>query len=125
MEVLNSMQPDLLELIEVSKLFPYLLKYGLLTTEERQMLQLKNITDYDKAQRLLSTILHRKGSEGEKNFVKALYELSKKQGNSGYTDVICKLQQKGIVISETSNDSTKKLAASCCDNQSITSFNIN
>ena len=88
------------------------------------MLQLNTTSDYRKAEFFLSTVCT-KGPEGEKNFVKALYEISKQLGNSGYTDVICKLQQKRIVISETFDHSTNVLTDRCAGNQSITSFNIN
>ena len=125
MTVLNSMQPKLLGLIVMSQLLPYLVKYDVLTVQETQKLQLKNETDFDKAQYLLSTILCSKGPEGEKNFVKALYEISKERGNFGYTDVIFKLQREGILVSEASNDSTNVLAVRCADdNQSITSTMI-
>jgi len=120
-DILNSMQPELLEVIVISQLLPYLMKYGLLTTDEKQELQMETTTDYKKALNLLSSIIGTKGSEGEKNFIKALYELSKKPGNPGYADVINKLRQKGITVNETSNDSTKALTTNTTDDQSSTS----
>ena len=121
MVVLNSMLPELLQLIKMSQLLPYLVKYGLLTTDEKQELQMETTTDYKKALNFLSSIIGTKGSEGEKNFIKALYELSKKPGNSRYRDVINKLQQKGITVNETSDDSTKALTTNTTDDQSGTS----
>ena len=83
-DVLNFMQPELLEVIVISQLLPCLTKYGLLTTDEKQELQMETTTDYKKALNLLSSIIGTKGSEGGKDFIKALYELSEKLGNPGY-----------------------------------------
>ena len=91
------MQPEMLQHIVMSELLPYLQKYSVLTINEEQLLQLVSTTNYKKVQDLLSLIIS-KGPEGEKNFIIALYESSKKQGNSGHKELIAKLQHEGITV---------------------------
>ena len=104
MEIVNTMQPEMLQFIVILELLPYMKKYNILTINEEQELQLESTTNYKKVLCLLSSILVSKSPEGKKNFIKALYESSKISGNSGHNKLIMKLQRKGITISELSAD---------------------
>ena len=95
--------PQLHNLITIVQLLPRLNKYDFLTKQEREYLELSTITNCEKVNRLLST-LRSKGKEGEENFVKALYESSKEQGNSGHREIIEKFKNAGICIRELNSE---------------------
>ena len=102
MDIIYTMQPEIEELINMEKLFGYLMKYKLLTKhEEQQVGPTSRETNIQKIRHLLSA-LERKGPEGEKNFIKALYESTKEAGNTGHHEIIRKLHDNGVIITELS-----------------------
>jgi len=111
LEVVNTMQPEMLQHVVMLNLLPYMNKYDILTINEVQKLQLESTTNYEKVNCLLSSILVHKSPEGKKHFIIALYESSKKPGNSGHKKLIDKLQHKGLKIVELPVDSTNNPSA--------------
>jgi len=97
MGVINNLNPQLQEYINIEQLLPFLKKYAVLAINERQHLELRDTTNYEKVQYLLST-LGSKSEEGQEDFIKALYESSKQEGSSGHHKMIELLQNEGIHI---------------------------
>lgn len=92
--------PGLHKLINIQELLSFLIKYELLTRDEREHLELNSITNTKKIQCLLSK-LESKGRAGQENFVKALYESSKEEGNTGHCEIIELFKNEGISINES------------------------
>ena len=100
MDIIYTMQPEILDLINMEELFVYLIKYSILTKNEVQHVgPMSRETNIEKATFLLSA-LYGKGPEGQKDFIKALYESNKVAGNTGHQELIRKLHDKGVVITE-------------------------
>ena len=97
MDIVKKLNPELRRLVDIKELLPYLIKYRFLTTDEREHLELKSLTNVEKVQYLLSK-LDSKGVTGQENFVKALYELSKEEGNTGHCEIIRLFKNEGISI---------------------------
>ena len=100
MDIIIEINPDLQKFINITELLPYLKKHKILTAIERENLELKSKTDGEKIQDLLSQ-LHRKAEIGHENFIRAIYESSKDQGNSGHCEIIKRFESKGIYITES------------------------
>ena len=94
------MNPELNELINITELLQYLIKYRIPTDDEEEHLSpVFNSTRHQKIQFLLS-MLSSKGKTGHENFVRAIYESSKKRGNSGHCQIIERFKKEGISIDE-------------------------
>ena len=100
LDMITKMNPNLGQLINITELLPYLIKYGILTKDEREKLELECKTNRKKIQDLLS-LLNYKGEVGHTNFIIAIYESSKIQGNSGHCEIIELFKSEGISIIES------------------------
>ena len=100
LEIVDKTSPELHKLINIQQLFLHLIKYNILAQNEREHLGPKSTsTNFEKVQHLLS-ILISKGQEGQKNFLKALYESSKEEENTGHREIIEWFKKEGIDINE-------------------------
>ena len=100
LDIVYKTNPKLQKRVSIKELLPYLIKYHILTTNEREHLEPEfKSTNCDKVQYLLS-LLETKGEEGQENFIKALYESSKEEGNTGHCEIIELLKNEGIFINE-------------------------
>ena len=100
MDIVKKLNPELRRLIDIKELLPYLIKYHFLTKDETEHLEPEfKSTNSEKVQYLLSK-LDSKGEMGQKNFVKALYESSKEEGNTGHCEIIELFENKGISVNE-------------------------
>ena len=100
MEIVNSKNPELQKLITIGELLPHLIKYRILTNDEREHLEPDfQSTNSTKVRYLLSK-LDSKGEIGQKDFVKAIYESSKKEGNTGHREIIELFKNGGIELRE-------------------------
>ena len=100
MEIVDETNPKLQKLINIQQLFSHLIKYNVLAQNEREYLGPDNTsTDFKKVQYLLFKLTS-KGQEGQENFLKALYESSKEEGNTGHREIIELFKKEGIDINE-------------------------
>ena len=101
MNVVDNKNPELQKHINMRELLTHLIKYHILTTNEREHLGPESkSTNSEKVQYLLSK-LDSKGEIGQEKFVKALYESSKEEGNVGHCKIIELFKNEGIeLISE-------------------------
>ena len=100
-DVIENWNPKLQNHITIQTDFlSYLIKYKVLTKEEQQYLEPNfPVTESVKIRKLLSC-LDSKSDEGQKNFVRALYESSKKPGYTGHVAIIELFKSEGILIDE-------------------------
>ena len=100
LEIVDKTSPELHKLINIQQLFLHLIKYSVLALNEREHLGPKSTsTNFEKVQHLLS-ILISKGQEGQENFLKALYEASKEEEDTGHREIIELFRKEGIDINE-------------------------
>jgi len=100
--IIYKLQPDMETLLNIDELLAYLMKHRVLTNNEEQHLGPGSYaTPLEKVRFLLSeSVLGRKGLKGQKNFIRALYESSKRQGNTGHRDLVTRLRENGVIIIE-------------------------
>ena len=99
LDMITELNPNLQQHIDITELWPYLIKHRILTRNERQNLKLKS-SESEKIQDLLSLLDH-KGELGHTNFIKAIYESSKIPENSGHCEIIELFKSEGISIIES------------------------
>lgn len=100
MDIVNNKNPELQELINIGELLPHLIKYHILTNDEREHLEPSFLSTNNTKVRYLLSKLGSKGEKGQKNFVKAIYESSKKRGNTGHCEIIELFKNGGIIVRE-------------------------
>ena len=100
-DVIENWNPKLQNHITIQTDFlSCLIKYKVLTKQEQEYLEPDfPVTKSEKIRKLLSC-LDSKSDEGQKNFVRALYESSKKPGYTGHVTIIDLFKSEGILIDE-------------------------
>ena len=100
-DVIENWNPKLQDHITIQTDFlSCLIKYKVLTKQEQEYLEPDFlVTKSEKIRKLLSC-LDSKSDEGQKNFVRALYESSKKPGYTGHVTIIDLFKSEGILIDE-------------------------
>ena len=94
MDILFSLNPQLQKL-NIELLIPYLNQYHVLTSEEREDLQI-NKPNNAKVQSLLN-YLERKADDEQKDFIKAIYQSSLQPGGGMHCEIIKLLKENGII----------------------------
>ena len=102
MTIINTLHPELRKL-DVQHLIPYLNENNVLTIDVKQYLQLKEIIDIDKIDRLL-LYLDSTNEETQIGFVKAVYKSSQQQGSNEHHKIIEIFQANGIIINELTSE---------------------
>ena len=73
--ILRESEPYMVERINLMSLLPHLNAQGLLTNAENENLQLREVTEYNRALQLLN-MLQKKGEDGFRKFIAALLSAS-------------------------------------------------
>jgi len=71
-DVLSDLGPNILEGLNIATVLPYLVKYNLTTSEEKELLLSSSITNIDKKKLLIYSWLPHKGCDSLSRFMKAL-----------------------------------------------------
>ena len=92
MDIMYQLNPQMNKYINMVSLFPYLNKYGILTSEERFYLSNNSKSPSEKVNYLLQ-YLERKGDETVQKFLQALKE---EREHSGHAELCKLLKQRGV-----------------------------
>ena len=82
--MLDHHRSSIVKYINLLALIPYLIASGLLTQHEKELLQNRNLTEYERKLELL-TVVEKKGSEGCWKFLKAV---SEEPEHSGHREIV-------------------------------------
>ena len=85
--VLNKHQPELVQLINLPELVPYLNRHEVLTPRENEILQNSNVPHHDRVLKLL-TFVQKKGSIGYDKFLQALKEETSHLGHRQAVNIL-------------------------------------
>jgi len=94
-EIIRKLHPAMEKNIVMEELVPYLNKHGLLTQIDKEILGPTSTTPPTLKTRQFLFNLHSKGPDGEKNFIKALFESAKVPGHQY---LIKLLKDNGVTI---------------------------
>ena len=102
MEIINRKNVEMEKYIQIDELIKYLKRYSLLATNEEQTLGLSHYTSTEKIRYLLR-ILQSKGPDGEKDFVRALYDSGNDSNIRGHKHLAELLERDGVDIKLVQN----------------------
>ena len=99
--VLFNLGPDIREGLNIAAILPHLVKHGLTTSDERELLLSSNTTTIEKKNKLIYLWLPHKGNNSLTRFMEALKDSIKEE--STHESLACKIQDKrneGIILAK-------------------------
>ena len=94
MKVIHSINPDMRQYINISSLYPFLNKYGILTREERAKLTNPYTSQIEKINEFLK-LMDAKSPSSQSDFLKAIRDARE---HTGHKEICKLLREKGLRI---------------------------